>query len=574
MTDRLSAWSGGVRWGTTTEDAPAYWEPVSSHPTTGKPELTVAIAGEPVLGELVSASWSLGRGDWFAQLQPSNATFSFVGAANANPKDTIVATTVLGPLWSGIVDAVTYSIDHTGQDISTVSATNITGILARAELEDYDIPSGDLVWLAEHLSRIAGVPMQVSEVETDGTLPVLDATTGYSGSVLGYLNRAERSSNALLAVLPNGTFKVIMRAAFPTGTTTVEAYNLVGDNSPSNWDETLALDNVFNAFQLVKSDGTIVLNDQDAASIAQYGLQSFGVDGYLSDSSTHFSEGLKDVVAAPRSILTAASFPVTDLSQHALVIEPLDYVDRNETLWLVTSVQHEVTLSDWRVSITADQSQATIVADETTVPEPDEPTAPPPEGVTYTTHTQTVDADKDATGFWFNLSSKLGAGASPYLPVGYYSGSKFRSFVQFTNLTKPTGYNRVLKATLRLKTSDQEKVAFGSSPKIYVQRINESWSEGTVDGSPYTSGNATVWPGPSVSNWNQATKAISTSQNTWVYIDVTDIVSQWFGNKTNRGFRLKSVNEGSSSRTTEFYSSDHGTAANHPELFVKCEVEE
>lgn len=186
-----------------------------------------------------------------------------------------------------------------------------------------------------------------------------------------------------------------------------------------------------------------------------------------------------------------------------------------------------------------------------------------------TTSEQTVVADKDSSLLNFS-GTNLGSGASNWLPVGYVSGAVWRSLVQFT-ITNPTNFVGVLKATLRLKTSDQEKLGFGSAPKIYVQRIEDAWSEGTVNDPP-TTGNAVTYPGPSAANWLQATKSVTRSENTWVEIDVTDIVNKWMkGLQPNRGFRLQSVNESSGTYSTEFWSSDK-SAANAPRLYIKSEV--
>jgi hypothetical protein len=170
----------------------------------------------------------------------------------------------------------------------------------------------------------------------------------------------------------------------------------------------------------------------------------------------------------------------------------------------------------------------------------------------------------------------MGNGAGNYLPVGLYSGFRHRALIGFS-FSWPAGFTgRVRKATLQLRTSGQAWVAFGSSPKFYARRITESWNEGTYDAAPtsqYSVTNATVWPGPNRTTAGQSLKTIGRTENNDITVDITDIAQAWYDNGgSNFSVMLISANEDASSRTTEFWSDDTGTAAARPTLVLKCET--
>ena len=59
----------------------------------------------------------------------------------------------------------------------------------------------------------------------------------------------------------------------------------------------------------------------------------------------------------PRWLLTGADFPITDLSDAALFLDPLTRVDVDGHEYMVMNVSHEVRpgrTHDWRVRITGD----------------------------------------------------------------------------------------------------------------------------------------------------------------------------------------------------------------------------
>ena len=188
--------------------------------------------------------------------------------------------------------------------------------------------------------------------------------------------------------------------------------------------------------------------------------------------------------------------------------------------------------------------------------------------------TRSVVSTKSALVARSNVGTYLGAGAATDLPVGLYSGYIYRSLVEFVpnfaNVTK------LVSATLRLQTSTQVRIAFGSSPKVRVQRITTAWTEGTS--STPSASNAVVYPGPSRTSTGEVVAAVTRSENATQDIDVTGLVNQWLplaaggGGQVNRGLAIIGYTESSTSYTTEFDSDDFATAGSRPELVIVVET--
>ena len=176
-------------------------------------------------------------------------------------------------------------------------------------------------------------------------------------------------------------------------------------------------------------------------------------------------------------------------------------------------------------------------------------------------------------------SPNLGAGANTTLPVGLWSGQAYRSFLQAPAIDW-VGLNirSLVKATLRLKNSTQVNVARGGTPRVRVRRVAESWSEGSSEA--LSSSNAITYDNaPATAGTDFDSGALSSSDGATVDIDVTDMVRgsapssvQGGTGAAFYGFRLTSFDEGSTSRTTEFWSSDSGTTSNRPQLIIEYET--
>lgn len=353
-----------------------------------------------------------------------------------------------------------------------------------------------------------------------------------------------------------------------TITSVVPVLDLIGRNSPSIWKVEEQKSSVINHWSFTDAGGTNRLEESDADSIARYGETALVISDYMDDDVDHWPTALRAALATPRPIVTSGEFPITSTAQEVLHLSPLDWVSFDGDTWQVMSVEHTVSPSEWRVAITADVSQNYLAGSA-------DPGSSEGGSAPVTTHTQTLTSTKSAVVVLSAGGSKMGNGAGDYLPCGYYNGFRHRPLIDFTTLSWPSGFVRVKRATLNLRTTGQSWLAFGSKPKFYARRITSSWSEGTYNAAPtsqYSTSNSVVWPGPDAIKSGQTLKAIGTSENNDISVDVTDILQDAHDAGSFRGIALVAANEGSNVNAIEFYSDDHGTSGFRPELVVVCEI--
>lgn len=557
-----SLWSAGWVWGPTDEPGRRfYWQAssVAQAGRTGVPELCVAIGGRIVLEQLASARWSLGRSDWLSVLSPTTASLSFVGEPAASVGDEVVVSLMSDlkahhsdALWVGRVSGRRSRRDLDGQVTSTIAATDVIGTLAKAPSPPSIEAGHTLVTLVEELAAGAGVALRV-DVDPLVALPVLTGASELTGSVLDLVNRAERSSNALLFLRGRGRLYAAMRDA--TGAAAARVVTLDGADSPSSWEEDESLGNVVTRWVL--GDGSTWATDTAATTLDEYGDQAYSATDMLATVPDAYADLIaSDVMARPRVIVTDASFHVRDHSNAALTIDPLDRVVYDGSTYQVMGVSHEVsplrlddgtTVTDWRVTISADATQEALAG----APDPGPVEPPGLHEVTFTTIcTKSMYVRKQG-------SSETGDATSVFLPVGYDTGVRQRGLLEFAPAW-PAGFLRVTKARLRIKTYDETSV-MGNHPRIYVRRATEAWTES----------GSTKWPGPSATSADQRIVSIPRAANRWVEIGITAIAARW--PQENNGLRLQAVDEDKAYRRTMFWSDD-ADEADRPRLVLTCEV--
>ena len=159
------------------------------------------------------------------------------------------------------------------------------------------------------------------------------------------------------------------------------------------------------------------------------------------------------------------------------------------------------------------------------------------------------------------MSPNIGGGADQHLPVGYWGGNNFRSAIRWPAIDW-SGVAAVTSAKLRLRTTGQVHVGFGSGPRIYCRRLTESWSpnSATNDGGGNWSSAQEAYPGPGSTTAGQASSTVTRAEETTFDVDVTAIVRAWApvaaggGGTGQYGIGLFPYAEGSGTYTTEVYS--------------------
>ncbi len=569
-----SLWDSGVQWSPAEDpDAEGFWSPTLDLDLLPSIAISIASAFVP---NLQSASWTLGRQNWFDVLSPNSASFSFVGQVDAIPNDAVLVSTDSGPLWQGRVDNITTATNTDGTQWTTVTATDPVGKLAMTSSSRLFTwsPSNTLEHLATYVAATVGVTLNTEVADSATALPYLDGTyQPGTATLLDVLNDIERSSNAMMMLQSDGVYLIATRDA--TVAASVTTIDLSGDDAPSSWTTSLDPTNAINHWTFTAQDSTVILDTPassgtghlaDAvlsASITAYGERAYAISPYLAADYAAFPLAMRDALATPRTVVTNATFPITTLRQDILLLQPFSWVSFGGDTWQVMSVSHAVDVSgSWTVTITADVSQNFFTSSDPPTPDP-----PPSD---YSVDTQTITADKDTAVEKTSAGVYAGNGQGGVLPVGYFDGDRFRSMIHFA-ISWPAGFVSVKKATLTLRTTGQVRVSFGPYPKFQVRRITDSsasWPEGTVGGdTTFTTANATVWPGPDTTTSGQRVISFGNATNTDHDIDITDIAQGWHDNG-NGGLKLISNGEDAHTNTIEFYSIDHGS--HKPTLTLHC----
>ncbi len=349
ITDAKSVWSGGVQWGTAVAPRTnAYWQDDGRVPI-GKPFADVAVDGVLLTSSLQSARWSLGMSDPFEDITPSTATLEFVGTISASIGDDVVITTGWGSMWAGRVDSITDTRDTTGNHWTTVNATDRIAAIGNARLRGAAGYAGTFETVAEQLMADAGLSLDVVD-ESDGTygLETLRKFSTFSatftGTVLEYIVAAARSSNAMVALQPNGSLAAMTREAPVTWPPS--AVTLSGTSAPVTWSSTYTIDGNINKWSFTDPTPTELPDVTIASDIAAHGESTFDVSPYL-QLDTGSGAGLSfldwwSYVPGPRYDYSG-DLIVSDFSQSDLLtLAPLDWVSESGTYSQVMSMEWSV----------------------------------------------------------------------------------------------------------------------------------------------------------------------------------------------------------------------------------------
>jgi hypothetical protein len=317
----------------------------------------------------------------------------------------------------------------------------------------------------------------------------------------------------------------------------------------------------------------------DPASVARYGGRLFAADRIVPSFSVWAGRILADRAGAGLSVDIGAARPQSEAELDLLlgiggggpqVVRVRDddhgpVIDRDVSTIGATV---RVTEVGWVFDFVT-----TIPRVEWDAVDPTPPIPPDPPPNPYHPESRVYVATSDALIALTSGGAQYGAGASTSLPVGSWSGWQYRGLVQFPSIPW-ANVRAIRKATLRVTTSTQVRIGFGSSPTIEVRRITGSWSAGSSS-SP-SGGNAVVWPGPATTTSGAVRKDVTKSQSTAVDIDVTAIVKAWGpssvggSSAAQRGVALYG-GSGSTADTTEFWPVEQG-GASRPQLTLDLDV--
>lgn len=365
-----SLWSGGVEWNAADigDGTQAYWQSsANATARTGKPDIGIAVGGDPVTNTIRSASWQLGRSEWLSVLTPGSASFEVEGAVTFDPMDEVVigvmsdtTTEHSDPLWVGYVDSIRATTETSGRIVTSVSCVDSVGRLgqavAPASFPDALFPNSGIAPSIELAAAEVGLSVDV----VDDSVFAQDDPTIYQPqageTMLEWLNRMEAADNFNLFGRGDGRLVVQRRwyVSAPDLDPAPTPVALTGGDTPSTW--------------TVERSPTSVVNDfgEDWAttaametSQARYGKRSYVPPSV--DANNYDLLIASGVMNDPRPVLSSADLPITDLGDAVLFLDPNDWVTLDSETYQVLSIQHSVEPGHrWRVSVTGDTTQVAL----------------------------------------------------------------------------------------------------------------------------------------------------------------------------------------------------------------------
>src|SRR5262245_15945447 len=169
------------------------------------------------------------------------------------------------------------------------------------------------------------------------------------------------------------------------------------------------------------------------------------------------------------------------------------------------------------------------------------------------------------------MQSGIAAGLGPHLPVGSWSGQRYRSAIRFPAPSGWSSWVSVDKATLTFYISDHQHVGVRNS-SIYVrQQISPNvWTkaQGTQNcNSGFSAGNNTQWDDILPNSGNQATFSSGTTANAKKTVTVTAMVQFMQERPSDFPSLVFVFDQVSSSDYTEIWSLD-ASASYEAELSI------
>lgn len=517
-------------------------------------------------------------------LDPTNTSSPFYGAVRPGvairlrgkaPTDTAAGT--------GIIDEATYDVASSRGRIRAIDGI---AYLAQAQVPDGTVLSNTLRARTREVVNAVGLGVLVPvepEAPTDPDVdPAVAAHDGVAAPAWEVISKAAADALWIVWLSPDGTLRFRSWGALP------DAGLNLGCADPDSADELWleGLSTVYsaasgapvrNSVRAYSSGTTWQPARVDGPSIEKYGRRPYDVERIVPAFTTWADRVLADRADAGLQVGIGDVRPMSEPELAALLaltgpalIRVRDDSHGPVIDWQAGAVGATlgVTAAGWRWQIVTTVPRSEWEQEQP----PPIPPDPPPDP--WHVETRTYTCTKDALLALTSGGAKYGAGAANTLPVGGWSGWTYRAVIDFQAISW-TKIRAVRTATLNLRTTDQDRVGFGSSPKLEVRRITGSWSEGSAS-SP-SSGNSVVWPGPDTTSSGAKTSTMPGSENAEKDIDVTAMVRAWApvaaggSGAAQRGLQLREIS-GSTTYTTEVWPRESGTSAARPVLTVVLEV--
>lgn len=203
--------------------------------------------------------------------------------------------------------------------------------------------------------------------------------------------------------------------------------------------------------------------------------------------------------------------------------------------------------------------------------------------------TKRWNADRSSALALKNGEVNLAGGHDDHFLTGYniFNGDSYRNRGAVRFALSWSGVGKIVSAVLSVKTTGYVHLTGpGSDPDIYVQRITQAWT---------TNARRSEFDSPAGSGWNsdpddwgdihstetdRATLDVTTSQNTWDSVDITDIAERWAPSSVqkrsgapgdalpNYGLLIRAIVEDSTGEDVEFFGVGQNAASLRPTILL------
>jgi hypothetical protein len=460
---------------------------------------------------------------WYGYVKPGTP----VRLEGLTPAATIAGT--------GFIDEVTYDL---ASGRGRIRAVDGIAYLGQAQVPDATVLPNTLrarvraVVAAVGLATLVPVEPELADPDTDPAVAPFD---GKAAGAWQVISNAATDALVYVYVGPAGTLRFRSWSAFPDAPISVGCPP--PDTTGETWleglstlDTTASADAIRNTIRAYSAGTTWQPAAQDSVSMQRYGPRPYEVQRVVPGYPAWSAAILQDRADAGLEVAIGTIRPYTPAELEALlatgVVGPSTVRVRDDEhgdpidldLGMIGATIG-VTPAGWRWALVAMLSR---VAWEDITPEPPEPPIPPPDA--WHVETRQYIATSDALIALTSGGAKYGAGASSSLPFGTWQGWTYRGLLRFPSIPW-TKVRAIRSATLRLTTSTQVRVGFGSAPKTQLRRITTNWSAGSSS-SPSGS-NSVVWPGPATTTSGAVTGTTPTGQGAAAAIRCDAIARAW-----------------------------------------------
>jgi hypothetical protein len=508
-------------------------------------------------------------------------------AGVASRFDAVTWDAVPMPAFAGFIDEASYDLASARGRIRAIDGL---AYLAQAQVPDGAVLPNTLRARVREVVRLVGLasitpvePESPADPDVDPPVSPHDLKSAPAWEVI-----ARGCEDALVFVWldPTGTLRFRSWGGLPGATFAGVGCPPADADPAETWllglstiDTTAAGDAIRNSVRAYSAGTTWAPAIVDAVSIGKYGPRPFDIDRVVPDRATWAGRILADRsdaglevgvgIIRPYTVAELGELLATQALGPAVVrVRDDEHGDPIDLELSSIGATVRVTPVGWSFALVTALSR---VEWDDIAPEPPIPPEPPPDP--WHVETRTYIATSDALIALTSGGGKYGAGAASTLPFGVWSGWQYRGLVRFPSIPW-TKVRKIRSATLKLRTTTQVRVGFGSAPKTTIHRITSNWSAGVL--STPGPGNAVVWPGPSATTSGAVSAAMGTAQNADKAIRIDAIARAWApaaiggSGAPQYGVRLTGYSS-SGSNTGEVWPVEQGGAA-RPTLELVLEI--